>query len=141
VLRYRHKISGPLVDRIDLHVEVLPMESDGFFSESIPENSAVIRERVFAARRRQEKRFADIGILCNAGLAHKHLEHFCALDGACKQFLQQLLKNSSLSMRSYHRILKVSRTIADLSGAESIGVAHLAEAIQYRVLDRSPFEL
>lgn len=141
VLRYRRKVSGPLLDRIDLHVEVLSPDHEEYFLKTPQESSAHIREKVWAAKQCQQERYRSFGFDCNARLTPKHLGTFCSLEKSSQQFIKQILKKFSLSLRSYHRILKVARTIADLEGASEIITTHLAEAVQYRVLDRSPFDL
>lgn len=137
VQRYLNRISGPLMDRIDLHVEVTPVSFDELTVQSSGESSSTVRERVIAARQKQQKRFAeDIGVHCNAQMQPRHIKAFCHLDAQCKTLLKAAMEKLDLSARAYDRILKVSRTIADLDGAEDIQQMHLAEAIQYRSLDR-----
>ncbi len=137
VQRYLNRISGPLMDRIDLHVEVTPVSFDELTVQSSGEPSSIVRERVIAARQKQQKRFAeDIGVHCNAQMQPRHIKAFCHLDAQCKTLLKAAMEKLDLSARAYDRILKVSRTIADLDGAEDIQQMHLAEAIQYRSLDR-----
>lgn len=134
--RYQGRISGPLMDRFDLQVEVPRMAE--FELDSVPkgESSTVIRERVENARRIQAERFRDTGYYCNAHMTNKDMREFCQLDPAGKELLRQAAQRFSLSARAYTRILKLARTIADLEGVGEIGVGHLAEAIQYRSLDR-----
>jgi magnesium chelatase family protein len=135
--RYRARISGPLLDRIDLHIEA-PALSISELRSAVPgESSAVIRARVEAARARQRARFAGTPISLNARMSHVQIRRHCAIDSALGDLLQQAMEKLSLSARAYDRILKVARTIADLAGAEKIDVPHLLEAIQYRTLDRS----
>ncbi len=130
---YLGRISGPLLDRIDLHVEVPQVK----FREISGETSAQIRERVIAARQRQQKRFAHKPkITCNARIGPKELKEFCALDDATKELLKMAMSELNFSARAYDRILKVARTIANLAGAENILSEHISEAIQYRSLDR-----
>ncbi len=137
VQRYLNKVSGPLLDRIDIHVEVTPVSFDELSEKPTSERSAEIRRRVIEARRIQEERYADKnGLHCNALLASRDLKTYCALDASCMSMLKQAMKKLQLSARAYDRILKVSRTIADLDGKECIGLSHLAEAINYRSLDR-----
>jgi magnesium chelatase family protein len=137
VQKYLNKVSGPLLDRIDLHVEVTPVAFQELASIKEKENSAAIRERVIAARLIQEERFKmHEGIYCNAQMSSKMLKEICILPSAGQQLLKNSMEKLSLSARAYDRILKVSRTIADLSASEEIKTEHLAEAIQYRSLDR-----
>lgn len=138
VQKYLNKISGPLLDRIDLHVEVTPVPFSELSDQAATENSASIRERVMIARQVQAKRFTEHpGIFANAQMSSRLLKKHCQLQTAGKQLLEAAMNKLNLSARAYDRILKVSRTIADLSGSETIGTEHLAEAIQYRNLDRA----
>lgn len=138
VQRYLNKVSGPLLDRIDLHVEVTPVQ----FSELAGENrgsekSATIKERVMQARQIQAERYKDYeGTHCNALLTSKLLSTYCQLDTASQKLLKTAMEKLNLSARAYDRILKVSRTIADLAQSENIKAEHIAEAIQFRSLDR-----
>lgn len=134
--RYLQKISGPLLDRVDLHVEVPPVEYSALSSSSGGESSAEIRARVIAARELQLARYRGTGITCNAHLTPKLLRRFCKLTPAADQLMGNAFARLGLSARAYDRILKVSRTIADLAGCETIEAVHLSEAIQYRTLDR-----
>ncbi len=137
IQNYLGRISGPLLDRIDLHVEVPPVKFREISSERTGETSAQIRERVMAARRLQQQRFASKPrITCNARMGSKELKAYCALDEATLELLKMAMNDMNLSARAYDRILKVGRTIADLAGAEKIGSEHVSEAIQYRTLDR-----
>ena len=137
VQRYLNKISGPLLDRIDIHVEVVPVPFKELSEESRSEKSESIRERVIAARKIQEERFKDSkGIYCNAQMSSKQLRKICKLDETGAQLLKNAMEKLNLSARAYDRILKVARTIADLDAIENIQSEHLAEAIQYRSLDR-----
>ncbi len=137
IYRYRSKISGPLLDRIDIHVEVPPVSYQEL-SEDIPtETSASIRERVIKARRIQEKRFKNIKIFCNAHMQRKQTKKFCFLDRDGQYLMKQAILEMGISARAYDRILKLSRTIADLDEENDIQSRHVAEAIQYRVLDRN----
>jgi len=139
ILKYRRRVSGPLWDRLDLHVEV-PAISIGELTEPCPaESSAVMRARVVAARQRQLARFQGAPIWANAQMTLRHLKHACAVPAAGKALLAQAMTDLGLSARAYDRILKVARTIADLAGAATIEPAHLAEAIQYRSLDRAVY--
>jgi magnesium chelatase family protein len=137
VQRYLAKISGPLMDRIDLHVEVTPVPFEELNRRAPGEPSAAVRERVMAARAVQAERFEDEeGVYCNAQMGTRLVRRHCALDAAGQQLMKMALSRLGLSARAYDRILKVARTIADLAGAEAVGHAHLAEAVQYRSLDR-----
>jgi magnesium chelatase family protein len=138
VQKYRPRLSGPLLDRIDIHVEVPAIELKDLAGTSAEESSASIRERVTRARLVQLQRFSDQGrVTCNARMTPRLLRKHCALDPESMELLKQAVANLSLSARAYDRILKVSRTIADLAGAPKIQAVHLAEAVQYRALDRS----
>lgn len=134
--KYISKISGPLLDRIDIHVEVPVVKYNDLASRVDAEPSAIIRKRVNAARKIQEKRFAGSKIFFNAHMPPKIIKKVCVLDEESKNLLKNAIENLGLSARAYDRILKVSRTIADLEGAENISSSHIAEAIQYRSLDR-----
>jgi magnesium chelatase family protein len=137
VLKYRSRLSGPLLDRIDLHVEVPAMELKDLTTVQDGESSSAIRERVTLARLRQQRRFADEPhISANARMGPRLLRKHCALEPDSAELLRRAVGALNLSARAYDRILKVARTIADLAGAERIGPAHLAEAVQYRTLDR-----
>ena len=134
---YLNRISGPLLDRIDLHVEVPAVKFRDIASARPGESSAQIRERVVAARERQQRRLADRPrVTCNARMGTRELKQFCALDEATGELLKVAMAEYNLSARAYDRILKVARTIADLAGLESITADHVSEAIQYRTLDR-----
>jgi len=142
IQRYVGKISGPLLDRIDIHVEVPAVHFGALADKKSGETSASIRERVVGARKIQAMRFTGYeGIYCNAHMAAKEIKEFCAIDSAGSELLKVAMNKLGLSARAYDRILKVSRTIADLSGAERIAVEHLGEAIQYRSLDRSYYAI
>lgn len=135
--RYLSKISGPLLDRIDLHIEVQKVSYEELSAKSKGESSSDIRERVIEAREIQTKRFLGIeGVYCNAQMNTKMARKICPLDDACSDLLKKAITSLGLSARAYDRILKVSRTIADLELTESIKPNHIAEAIQYRSLDR-----
>ncbi|MCC6286326.1 MAG: YifB family Mg chelatase-like AAA ATPase [Chitinophagaceae bacterium] len=137
VQKYLNKISGPLLDRIDLHVEVTPVAFSALATQKAGEDSATIRERVIKARDIQANRYEHTpGIYCNAQINSKMLKEICEIDGAGQQLLKAAMDKLNLSARAYDRILKVARTIADLSGSENIKTEFLAEAIQYRSLDR-----
>jgi magnesium chelatase family protein len=137
VQKYLNKISGPLLDRIDLHVEVTPVPFNELSSAKNSDNSTVIRERVIRAREMQAERYKNNpGIYCNAQISSKMLKEICVIDNVGQNLLKTAMEKLNLSARAYDRILKVSRTIADLNGSEKIKPEHLAEAIQYRSLDR-----
>jgi magnesium chelatase family protein len=137
IQNYLGRISGPLLDRIDLHVEVPQVKFREISGERTGETSAQIRERVVAARQRQQKRYSHKPkITCNARLGPKELKEFCALDDETKELLKNAMADLHFSARAYDRILKVARTIADLAGSGNILSEHISEAIQYRSLDR-----
>lgn len=137
VQRYLSKISGPLLDRIDLHVEVVPVSFDEMTANRKVETTEEIRQRVVRAREIQSERFAkNTRVYCNAMMTSNMVKKICVINDAGKALLKTAMERLGLSARAYDRILKVSRTIADLSGEEQIQVEHLAEAIQYRSLDR-----
>ena len=135
--RYMGKISGPLLDRIDIHIEVTPVPFEKLSEERKGEASQVIRERVIKAREIQTTRFKDSEILhYNAQMNTKQIRLYCKLDAEALNLLKNAMERLNLSARAYDRILKVARTIADLSEQENILPNHIAEAIQYRSLDR-----
>lgn len=135
--RYMGKISGPLLDRIDIHIEVTPVPFEKLSEERKGESSREIRKRVVAARERQTKRFENSEkVHYNAQMTVKQIREHCALDAASSQLLKTAMEKLNLSARAYDRILKVSRTIADLDGTDNINGTHISEAIQYRSLDR-----
>jgi magnesium chelatase family protein len=135
--RYLGKISGPLLDRIDIHIEVTPVPFEKLTETRKAESSIEIRKRVTKARKIQTERFESMNhIHYNAQMNSKHIREYCVLDEASLQLLKTAMERLNLSARAYDRILKVSRTIADLEGSEGLKPAHIAEAIQYRSLDR-----
>ena len=137
IQNYLGRISGPLLDRIDLHIEVPAVKFQDITSERNGESSDQIRERVVAARRRQQLRFKDKPrITCNARMGSRELKTFCALDESTLELLKFAMSDLNLSARAYDRVLKVARTIADLAASEKIIGDHISEAIQYRSLDR-----
>jgi magnesium chelatase family protein len=137
VQRYLNKISGPLLDRIDLHVEVTPVAFSELSSTKTYESSDAVRTRVIQARDIQAKRFEEHpGIYANAQMGSKLLKEICIINQVGQNLLKTAMDRLNLSARAYDRILKVSRTIADLAGSNDIRPEHLAEAIQYRSLDR-----
>ena len=140
ILRYRARVSGPLLDRIDLHVEAPAVSVADLRTLQPGETSAAMRQRISAARRRQQHRLAGTKITVNARLPHALIRRHCALDSTLGDLLQQAMERLHLSARAYDRILKVARTIADLADAENIQSNHLLEAIQYRSLDRNLFQ-
>lgn len=142
VQKYLNKVSGPLMDRIDLHVEVTPVSFNELSSERKSEKSEAIRERVIRARSIQSKRFAGRDTLhSNAQMEPKMVEEICIISEAGKNLLSRAMQKLNLSARAYNRIIKVSRTIADLAGSEDIKTEHLAEAIQFRSLDREDWAM
>ncbi|MCQ2305050.1 MAG: YifB family Mg chelatase-like AAA ATPase [Bacteroidales bacterium] len=137
VQKYLNKISGPLMDRIDLHVEVTPVPYKDLTEKRTGESSAEVRKRVIAARKIQEQRYADFPTIhANAQMNSQLIQKYCDLDDTCRNMLKNAMNKMGLSARAHDRILKVSRTIADLDGSENIQPGHLAEAINYRSLDR-----
>jgi len=135
--RYLSKISGPLLDRIDIHIEVTPVPFDKLSDERKSESSNSIRERVTGAREVQSRRFSETeSVNYNAQMSTKLIREHCKLDDVSLQLLKTAMERLNLSARAYDRILKVSRTIADLETSETINSSHIAEAIQYRSLDR-----
>ena len=137
VERYRQRISGPLLDRIDLHVEAPAVEYKDLSDRVPAESSASIRERILKARDIQNRRFAKSRkTSCNARMRHAQLKEHCRLDDSGNELLKRAMTDLNFSARSYDRILKVARTIADLASSESIATDHLLEALSYRNLDR-----
>jgi len=139
IQRYISKISGPLLDRIDIHIDVPAVNYKEMRSTSVPESSAQIRERVIRARETQLSRFSGLKekLYCNAQLAPRHIRSFCDLSPDCERLLERAMAQQSLTARAHDRILKVARTIADLEPAPAIQPKHIAEAIHYRTLDRT----
>ncbi len=137
VQKYLNRVSGPLLDRIDLHVEVTPVPFSELSSQKSGENSSSIRKRVITAREKQAERFANSpGIYANAQMSSKLLKEICTINTTGQSLLKTAMEKLNLSARAYDRILKVARTIADLAQSDAIDAEHLAEAIQYRSLDR-----
>ena len=135
--RYMSKISGPLLDRIDIHIEVTPVPFEKLTETRKAESSVEIRKRVISAREIQSKRFEAMdNIHYNAQMGTKLIREYCSLDETSLNLLKTAMERLNLSARAYDRILKVSRTIADLEGCEEVNSNHIAEAIQYRSLDR-----
>jgi magnesium chelatase family protein len=137
IQRYRSRISGPLLDRIDIQVEVPAVRYKELADQSPGESSGNIRARVDRARAVQLARFQGRRVFCNAQMSPRDLKRSCGIDGAAEKLLETAMTKLGLSARAYTRVLKVSRTIADLDGVADISAAHVAEAIQYRSLDRS----
>lgn len=137
VQRYRSRVSGPLLDRIDLHVEVRPVPYRELADAAAGEGSAAVRARVHAARAIQLQRFAGRGIFSNAQMPPADVRRCAAIEAAAARLLERAMHTLALSARAYTRILKVARTIADLAGSDRIAAAHVAEAVQYRTLDRA----
>lgn len=139
IQRYRSKISGPLLDRIDIHVEVPPVQFRDLTAEPAGETSATMLQRVKEARKIQADRFQKTKLYTNAGMSSRQIRKFCPLDTQSEDLLEKAMEKFGLSARAHSRILKISRTIADLEGSEGIESSHVAEAIQYRTLDRRMF--
>jgi magnesium chelatase family protein len=136
IRRYLAKLSGPLLDRIDIHIEVPAVKYKDLVDGGVVETSATVRERVSKARLRQGERFKDQGIFCNSQMTPKQLKRYCQISNEGKRLIEIAINKLGLSARAYDRILKVARTIADLEGEEKIAPSHISEAIQYRSLDR-----
>jgi len=137
VQRYVSKISGPLLDRIDIHIDVPAVKFRELASDAPAESSGQIRERVIAARVIQRERLKGEGIFTNAQMTSRLIRKYCVIDRESKLLLEQVITRLGLSARAYDRILKVSRTLADMEGKDKIGAVHVSEAIQYRTLDRN----
>jgi magnesium chelatase family protein len=139
IQRYISKISGPLLDRIDIHIDVPAVNYKELRSNVQAEPSQAIRDRVLLARERQLTRFRAAGekFFANAQMGSRHIRTFCELSADCERLLERAMTQQGLSARAHDRILKVSRTIADIEGAEQLEAKHIAEAIQYRTLDRT----
>ncbi|MBR5773903.1 MAG: YifB family Mg chelatase-like AAA ATPase [Clostridia bacterium] len=134
--KYLSKISGPLLDRIDIHIEVPPVDYEQLTDKNAAESSAEIRSRVNAARLIQQKRFDGTSIFCNARMGSSDVRKYCVLSDTAQQFLKRVFEKMNMSARAYDKVLKVARTIADLDGSDEIDVLHISEAVQYRSLDR-----
>src|SRR5512135_3261613 len=133
---YRSKVSGPLMDRIDIHIEVPAIKFNEISSDVQGEPSAAIRDRVTRARAMQQERFRSDGIYANAHMKPRHIRKYCKIDSQCQSLMEKAMNRLGLSARAYNRVLKVARTIADLEGSEALSAQHISEAIQYRSLDR-----
>ncbi|MBN1460185.1 MAG: ATP-binding protein, partial [Armatimonadetes bacterium] len=136
IRRYLQRISGPLLDRVDIHVEVPRLQRDEMLATKDGEPSAAVRERVTQARHMQAQRFGHDGVFCNAHMRPRQVKEACPLTGEVRNFLSDAIDRLGLSARAFDRVVKVSRTIADLEGTDEIALAHVAEAIGYRGLDR-----
>jgi magnesium chelatase family protein len=132
ITRYQQRLSGPLLDRFDLHVEVPHVEYDKLSGGGRGEPSSAIRARVEAARARQRERFQGTSLVTNSEMGPAEVRQYCALDKECSSLMRAAMQQLRLSARAYHRVLKLARTIADLAGSENIATVHLAEALQYR---------
>jgi magnesium chelatase family protein len=131
------RISGPLLDRIDIHIDVPAVKFKELSSDTLSESSADIRQRVVKARLIQKERLRGEGIFSNAQMTPRLIRKYCAIDSESKTLLENVIVRLGLSARAYDRILKVSRTLADLEGGDKIETTHVSEAIQYRTLDRN----
>ncbi len=138
--RYRTRVSGPLLDRIDIHIDVPAVPLEELTKRRRGEPSSTIKKRVVEAKARQQRRFTGMPVFSNAQMSVKEINRFCNLNGECKGFIEKVCSKLKLSARAYHRILKIARTIADINGKDDIETSHVAEAVQYRSLDRqTPF--
>jgi len=134
--KYLSKISGPLLNRIDIQVEVSPVKYEDLKDESTEESSSEIKKRIVRAREIQQKRYAELGIITNSELSGKYVSKYCKIGRESEMLLKDAFEKLGLSARAYNKILKVARTIADLDKSHNIETKHIAEAIQYRSLDR-----
>jgi magnesium chelatase family protein len=132
VTKYQKRISGPMLDRIDIHIEVPRVDYQKLSSDRLGESSANIRQRVEAARQRQRERFLGTHIVCNADMRIAEIRKYCKLEETSDSLMRAAMSQMNLSARAYHRVLKLARTIADLAGSEHIQTPHVAEALQYR---------
>jgi magnesium chelatase family protein len=136
IQRYLNRVSGPLLDRFDIHIEVPPVDYQELTSKALEESSESIRKRVNSAREIQTKRFENSSTVCNARLTDAEFEKYCQISNSASKLLESAFESMGLSARAYNRILKVARTIADLDNSDEITEVHIAEAVQYRSLDR-----
>ncbi len=134
--KYMSKLSGPLLDRIDIHLEVPAVTYRDLTSKTTGTTSAQMRDEVEKARKIQARRFGDGSTMTNASMKTRELEKFCPLDEVCMRLMKQAMEELGLSARAFDKVRRLSRTIADLAGAENISAVHLSEAIGYRLLDR-----
>ena len=134
--KYINKISGPMLDRIDIHIEVPQLKYDKIENDSVSENSEIIKKRVNLAKKIQNDRYKEYSIFSNSELTTNFIEKYCKLNTESKHIMKKAFDKLGLSVRAYNKILKVARTIADLDSSENILTQHIAEAIQYRTLDR-----
>ena len=132
VSRYQKRISGPLLDRIDIHVEVPRVDYEKLSSDRLGEPSSAVRARIEAARERQRARFNGTALTCNADMGPAEIRQYCQVDEAGQSLLKAAMQQMHLSARAYHRVLKLARTISDLDSSDTIQPHHLAEALQYR---------
>ncbi len=136
VEKYLSKISGPLLDRIDIHIEVPPVDYEQLTDKTAAESSAEIRQRVNTARIIQQKRFEGTSVFCNARMSSSDVRKYCVLSEGAQLFLKNVFDKMNMSARAYDKVLKIARTIADLDGSDEIDILHISEAVQYRSLDR-----
>lgn len=139
-LAYLSKLSGPIMDRIDIQLWMHPIDARRLVERRKGESSAVIAERVLRARQIQKERFKNDGIFCNSGMNNRLIEKYCPLDGPCKALMEKIIGRMGLSARACSRILKLARTIADLEEAPDITTGHISEAAGYRFLDKQGIE-
>jgi magnesium chelatase family protein len=132
IARYQKRISGPLLDRIDIHIEVPRVDYEKLADKRQVENSTTIRQRVQAARERQLLRFGEKPMTCNAEMGPSEVRDYCEVEASAEKLLKAAMQQLHLSARAYHRVLKLARTIADLAESEKIAANHVAEAVQYR---------
>jgi magnesium chelatase family protein len=132
VAKYQRRLSGPLLDRIDIHVEVPRVQYEKLTTDCASEPSCVVRTRVQQARERQRSRFDGLPLICNADMGPSEVGQFCVLDEHAQNLVKAAMQQLHLSARAFHRTLKLARTVADLAGSERIGAVHAAEALQYR---------